>query len=106
MGKRKHPQELWAEHTTWTSMLNRCKDLNNKYYGGVGVTVCERWQDFNAFFADVGPKPTSDHSLDRWPNPAGNYEPGNVRWATKTEQADNKRINYKNPTKKWILPVF
>lgn len=60
-------------------------------YGAIGVTVCERWNDFENFYQDMGPKPDKSYSIDRWPNPHGNYEPGNCRWATPTEQARNKR---------------
>ena len=75
-------------------MKNRC-DLPSaasfKYYGGRGIVVCDRWRDdFEAFLADVGPRPSSKHSLDRI-DPNGNYEPGNVRWATLSEQNQNQR---------------
>ena len=60
-------------------------------YGGRGISVSQRWRDsFESFLADVGRKPSPDHSLDRYPNPDGNYEPGNVRWATRAEQNANK----------------
>lgn len=65
-----------------------------KYYGALGVTVCERWKGkggFANFLADVGERPTREHTIDRWPNKEGNYEPGNCRWATKKQQAQNRR---------------
>jgi hypothetical protein len=75
-------------------MRARCTNSNTKYwkwYGGLGVKVCPQWEDFAVFLADMGAAPTLKHSLDRWPDPAGNYEPGNVRWATRKEQQTNKR---------------
>lgn len=86
---------LKAEHTAWSNMLRRCYDKNQKgykYYGGRGITVCKEWREnFLKFLSDVGEKPSPEYSLDRWPNNSGNYEPGNVRWATAREQARNKR---------------
>ncbi len=76
-------------------MLARCYDpRTNGYnrYGGRGITVCERWRkNFRAFMNDMGPRPTPEHTLDRYPNNDGNYEPGNVRWATWEEQ-DHSRV--------------
>jgi hypothetical protein len=74
-------------------MRCRCRNPNQARfadYGGRGITVCERWRDFAAFVADVGMPPGPGYSLDRIDND-GNYEPGNVRWATSKEQARNSR---------------
>jgi hypothetical protein len=60
-------------------------------YGAVGITVCDRWRSFDNFIADVGERPSLAMSLDRWPNKSGNYEPGNVRWATGSQQCRNKK---------------
>lgn len=84
------------EHMAWSSMLKRCRNPNTKnyhLYGGVGVKVCKRWMRFENFLQDVGRAPSKKHSLDRWPNNNGNYEPGNVRWATSKEQLNNLRTN-------------
>lgn len=81
------------EYSTWSRMRSRClnrKAADYKYYGGRGISVCERWQSFDAFLADLGPAPSPSHSIDRIDND-GNYEPGNCRWATKKEQSRNTR---------------
>jgi hypothetical protein len=85
------------EHKIWKSIKQRCYDPHCQaypYYGGVGIGLHSSWlNDFPAFYRGIGPRPSRFHSLDRYPNPHGNYEPGNVRWATAQEQADNKRNN-------------
>ena len=74
-------------------MKQRCrysKGRDYHRYGGRGITIYPAWfESFKTFLADVGPKPTPEHSLDRIDND-GNYEPGNVRWATSKEQAANR----------------
>jgi len=80
---------------------SRCFNVNNesyKDYGGRGITICEEWKnDYNIFQQDIlnsiGPRPSSKHNLDRYPNNNGNYESGNVRWATSKENNRNKRNN-------------
>ena len=76
-------------------MIQRCTNPKNRQwpdYAGRGITVCERWKKFSQFYEDVGPRPSSQHSLDRINND-GNYEPSNCRWGTDEQQATNKRNN-------------
>lgn len=85
-----------VEYVTWDSMIQRCtnpKSRTYQRYGAVGIKVCERWLDFVNFYADMGDRPSSSHSLDRYPDYNGNYEPTNCRWATNKEQARNKKNN-------------
>lgn len=82
-------------HGCWMAMRQRCINPNaNGYahYGARGIAVCDRWlESFENFLADMGERPSLRHSIDRYPNNDGNYEPGNCRWATKTEQMRNTR---------------
>jgi len=82
------------EYRAWTNMLSRCRNPNHKMYpdyGGRGISVCKRWElAYENFLTDVGRRPTEFHSIDRINND-GNYEPGNVRWATYQEQNRNQR---------------
>ncbi len=96
-------QSKQLEYACWKSMIARCTDpTNSNYflYGGRGITVCEQWlTDFWQFRKDVGPRPDKTYSLDRI-EVNGNYEPGNVQWATPTQQNNNrrepsKRLNFK-----------
>ncbi len=80
------------EYHSWSCMIQRCTNPNRyswKYYGGRGITVCDRWLKFVDFLADMGARPPGT-SLDRINND-GNYEPGNCRWATPKEQQANQR---------------
>lgn len=80
-------------YRTWVAMRARCLNpnvINYANYGGRGIKVCERWDDFENFLADMGLKPSPKHSIDRIDND-GNYESGNCHWATKLEQARNSR---------------
>ena len=95
-GKPRHGWFGTSEYSAWAAMIRRCtnpRSANYRLYGGRGITVCQEWRkDFVAFLRDLGPKPTPTHSLDRINND-GNYEPGNVRWATPKQQARNKRTS-------------
>lgn len=86
------------EYVTWCAMIARCINPKLKCwkrYGGRGIKVCERWRNsFDHFYADMGPRPTGQHSIDRFPNLNGNYEPSNCRWATKVEQCQNQSSNH------------
>jgi hypothetical protein len=83
------------EYLIWRAMRDRCRNPKSKgyaFYGGRGITVCDRWAgSFTAFIADVGWRPSPELTLERAENDKG-YEPGNVRWATRKEQASNRRV--------------
>jgi hypothetical protein len=81
-------------YRSWKKMRDRCFNPNDTYYhnyGGRGINVCDRWNDFQNFFDDMGERP-ENRSLDRINND-GDYEPANCRWATKDQQEKNKRSN-------------
>ena len=96
LANRTHGMSYSTEYTIWHGMKNRCtnkKDPKYHRYGGRGITVCERWMNsFENFFADMGPKPSSHHSIDRIDND-GNYEPANCQWSIAIVQANNRSNN-------------
>ncbi len=86
-----------SEKVAYAAMIDRCSDPKSfayHRYGGRGIAVCERWRaSFYAFYLDMGPKPSPDHTIDRHPNNDGDYEPTNCRWATMKEQCRNRSTN-------------
>ncbi len=90
-----HGLSKTPEYCVWRGMLSRCYLRSHSSfcaYGARGIRVCDEWRSpggFERFLAHIGFRPTAGHSVDRFPNPSGNYEPGNVRWATVAEQAAN-----------------
>ncbi|PWJ80621.1 hypothetical protein C7441_112163 [Pseudaminobacter salicylatoxidans] len=92
-----HRLSWTPEYRIWWAMIQRCEyEGSDSYelYGGRGIKVCRRWrEDFEAFYRDLGPRPSSHHTIDRYPDNDGDYEPGNVRWATASEQAANRRTS-------------
>ncbi len=90
-GYVRHGLSDTPEYAIWCEMKDRCN--NNPRYTGKGITVCEQWANsFEAFYADMGPRPSPSHSIDRIDN-HGNYEPGNCRWATPKVQSNNTSVN-------------
>lgn len=86
---------ITAEYRAWQNMHQRCKNTKfrqYKDYGGRGITVCERWNSFDNFLEDMGPRPSAQHSLDRLGNNLG-YEKDNCKWATEWQQKHNRRAN-------------
>lgn len=95
--QKTHGMTRSREFRCWQQMIQRCTNTNYKnyhYYGGRGISVCQEWLvSFQAFHEHIGLAPTRKHTVDRYPDQNGNYEPGNVRWATQKEQSRNMRRN-------------
>lgn len=86
-----------SEYSSWCAMIQRCHNPNNtrfKDYGGRGIVVCQKWRDsFEAFLADMGPKPSPRHSIDRIKNSLS-YAPGNCQWSLPHTQMTNRRNSF------------
>lgn len=109
-GSASHAGQLrrWG-YSSWQAMRQRCfnpKCPKYKDYGGRGITVCDEWRhSFKAFIGYIGQRPSLQHTIDRYPDNNGNYEPGNVRWAVPAQQGRNRRNTHLVETEAGIVPV-
>lgn len=93
---RTHGMSHTPTYKSWTHMLDRCRNPHHHaahLYSKQGIIVCKRWQHFENFLEDMGLRPSLLYSIDRFPDPAGNYAPDNCRWATAAQQGSNTRSN-------------
>ena len=97
-------------YSIWNGMIERCRNPNCKdypRYGGRGIKTCKRWlRSFESFVADMGPRPTRLHSIDRYPDNDGDYRPSNCRWATNKQQDRNKSNTIKVTFEGRVLPLI
>ena len=109
-------KESRRSYYRWFNIIRRCDntaDTSYDNYGGRGITVCDRWYNYENYIEDVGDRPTPKHTIDRIDND-GNYEPSNVKWSTRLEQVSNRRmfksnksghagIYWYSPLNKWLV---
>lgn len=104
-GHAKRTTGYTITYSSWASMKYRCCNPKNpkfQYYGGRGISICDRWiKSFEAFLEDMGERPSKAYSIDRIDSD-GNYEPSNCRWATRAEQSKNQRHPTPSPRKRGI----
>lgn len=95
---RQSKRRLIPEYRIWDAMKQRCQNPSDRAYpryGGRGITICNEWSaSFDFFYADMGPRPSKNHSLERVNNDLG-YSKSNCKWATQQDQANNRRSNRK-----------